>query len=461
MNATTSLAAPSAEELSPPASGPLRAPEDLPIYSPGLPYIGSTLGYLFHPLTYHLEGYRKYGPIFRTRYLQKMQVVIAGVEANEFVWRNSDLWSYGTTRAAFGEQFGPNYLTQLDGEPHRKKRRRLNAAFRPEWFMSRAPAMSRVCAERLAELPGGRADLRQFFCHRLLEAMNSEALLNTRLPGALEDTFIRVERGLLLGGLFGSFRRHWFRRKSYLRDKEKVVAQLTAMVRERMAQGLDSKDDMFTLALKNHPADEPPLDEEELVGDLYVLFLGGLNSTASLCIWSLMEVYRDKQWLAELREEIDAVPPDQFRSMSQWPKIKATIMEVERMRPPTPSHTLMPVRDFELYNTRVPARTPIAHVQALAHFLPENYPDPFRFNPRRFLEGSGDFVKGTHGTFGGGQHRCLGMPLARIQVPLLLANVVARYNLKYDKEPSFKTRLEPSTMPREKRLPFTLARRGR
>ncbi len=438
--------------LKAPASQPVpKTPADFPLYAPGLPIIGPTMGVIRDPIDYHLAAYRQHGPIYRTSYLGSESLVIGGLDANEFVWSNSALWSYHDMRASFREEFGDKYLTPLDGDPHRRKRRRLNPAFRPDLLMGNAPAMSRVVRERLERLKGEKVELR-LTCHRLLLNMTSQVLLGIDLDEEQLGDIILVEKDLLLGGLFGPARRLFFNRPKYLRAKRKVIEYLGRLVDERLAKPLRDDDrDTFSVALRSVPDGETP-DRDELIGDLYLLLTGGLNSTANLALWTLMYLSFRPDWLAQIREEIAAVPPDRFTAMKQWPKIKATVMEIERMRPPTPINVLLPVEDFEFQNIRVKKGTPVTHVLCLTHFMSEIYDQPFEFRPERFL-GETNYPAKAHAAFGGGAHMCIGMPLARLQVPLIIANIAANFDLEFTRPLSFQPRLSAALTPAQKSIP--------
>jgi cytochrome P450 len=437
------------------AAVPLRTPDDFPRYAPGLPVLGPTLGLLRDPIGYHLEAYRRFGPIYRTTFLGSESLCLGGMEVNEFIWRNSELWNYGLTRSAFREEFGEDYLTQLDGQRHKKKRVRLNPSFRPDFLMRGSGKMITTARENLEQVAGQTLDLRQF-CYRLLLRMTTKGMLGLELPEETENAILQVEKDLLLGGLFGSARRLWFNRPVYRRAKKKVMTFLGELVARWTADPAGAPE-MFKLVLKT-PEGEPAPNADELMGDLYLLITGGLNSTANLILWTLMYVYHRPDWLQELEAEVAAVPPEQFTAMKQWPKIKATILEIERLRPATPVNVLIPVGDFEYEGITFQKGRPVTHFLVLPHFLPEIYEQPESFLPERHL-GDRLYPGKAHATFGGGAHMCIGMPLARLQSPLILASLIQDYAVEYAGRPSFVGRLSAALTPSDKTVMATIRRR--
>jgi cytochrome P450 len=426
----------------------LKTAADFPRYAPGLPVLGPTLGVIRDPLNYHLRAHAKFGGFYRNSFWGKESLCLFGLEANEFIWRNSELWSYGTTRASFREQFGDNYLTQLDGKPHKKKRMRLNPSFRPDFLMSGTPAMNATAVEDLAKIAGRTVDLRDF-CYRLLLHMTTKGMLGLDIPLRFENAILLVEHNLLFSRLFGPYKKYLFGRPAYRRAKAEVMEYLGQLV-DLWSSRPDEAPEMYRLATRM-PEGEPPLSREELMGDIYLLLTGGLNSNANLILWTLLYVFHRPDWLEQLKAEVDAHPPDQFTAMKQWPKIKATIMEIERLRPATPLNVVVPTADFEFQGIAFKKGEPITHFVVLPHFLPEIYDEPHSFRPERFL-GETSFPAKAHGTFGGGAHGCIGMPLARLQSPLILANILYQFDLQFLKRPSFRPRLSAAMTPVEKRI---------
>ena len=418
--------------------------------------VGPTIELLRDPIGYHLKAYRELGPVYRTSYLGKESLCLAGMEVNEFVWRNDKLWNYGAMRTAFAHEFGDDYLTQLDGQPHKKKRMRLNPSFRPDFLMGGSGKMIATAKENLAQVAGKSIDLRQF-CYRLLLRMTTKGMLDLDLPEETEKAILQVEKDLLLARRFGPAWKMWFKRPVYLRAKEKVMAFLGELV-DRWTGDPTNAPKMFTLTLRTAEGDVPPT-RDELMGDIYLLITGGLNSNANLILWSLMYVFHRPDWLAQLQEEVAAVPPEQFSAMKQWPKIKASILEVERLRPGTVFNVLVPAADFEFQGIAFKKGRPITHFTILPHFLPEVYDDPESFLPERFL-GDKVYPGKAHATFGGGSHMCIGMPLARLQSPLILASVLQDYEIAFEGKPSFRGRLAAALTPSDKSLPVTIKRRA-
>ena len=211
------------------------------------------------------------------------------------------------------------------------------------------------------------------------------------------------------------------------------------------------RDDILSRILKSHPQKEPPIPRHEMVHDLSQLYMGGSTTTAALISWTLLYTYQDREWLAELREELASWDAARLIKMNDFPKLRATLFEIERLKPSIPIFLRIAAKDFAFRGYRIPKDTPVIHLHTLCHFLEDHYADPLKFNPRRFLENPGLPERDIHGTYGGGEHGCVGQNLARVAPVVAVGDIVSRYDLEFvDGPPSMKERYDVTTAPAER-----------
>jgi cytochrome P450 len=357
----------------------------------------------------------------------------------------------------FREQFGATYLTQLEGLAHSAKRKRLSPAFRTRALQQQIPAMSRVWHDALTAADGSVVDLRAL-CKRLVVQMAGRALLQIGLPDGADDDISALEHDLLAGAALGPLRKLWFRRPSYRARKREFESLVASVVRERRADW--SGVDLLSTILREWPDRVELPGVDELVSDMVLLLQAGSESTAHEILWALLLIASRPDWLNELRAELEAWTPDDAGTFATFPKLRATVLETERLRPSIPHAFRIAARDVEFAGVRIPAGSALLHATTLPHFLDEIYDDPLSFRPERFLDGH-DCPHRAHGTFGGGSHVCLGQPLARVQVPLAIAMVCKRVDLSFRSVISLRARLSGVVTPVERAIPVRVDARCR
>ena len=413
--------------------------QNIPVYKFGLPLLGATLAAKRDPFRFYLDAYRRNGPIYRLPLAGRTPIVLGGLDANDFIWRNPENWSYAHSNVAFREQMGPDHVTQLDGKPHRARRQHLQPAFRPDTIMRQVPKMDAIIASELDAVAGQPTDFTRLIARTIIK-MSSRTVVQCELSDAMIATMDRWEYEFIYGITLRWMRHLYYNRPSYRADKREVFAEFGRILdaRQKMAE---PPEDNLTAILRAHATNggEPP-SRWDLINDIYLVLLAGAHNTTNLIYWCLLYLQTHPEWRAALREELQGWDGNTFRGMSAFPRLKATIQEVQRLRPGTILLSKSAAVDMEFKGYRIPAGAAVLHTNTLCHFLEEIYEDPFRFRPERYLDGK-TFPPKANGFFGGGSHICLGMNMTLIHTPLFLANFVRNYDLSLDFDPNFDVRL--------------------
>ena len=441
---TESSPKPPAEPLDTESLKPI---SELPFYRPP-GEVDCTRAYRRDPLLAFVPAYQEMGPIFRCKFVGREVVAMGGLEANDLIWSNNDFWDYHKTNAHFREQFDESYLNQLEGEAFYKKRRRTAQGFKPSVLLRQSGAMSEVLYDEARQVIGRRVEMR-LFCMRLIICMTGRVLMQTTLPKGMDRTMAISNRDMLRAPTLGKWRHLFYWKPARIYRRKKIFRFLGQLLDAR-AKTSETPDDILSLILAAHPKDAPPIPRQELIYDLSQLFMAGSTTTSQVILWTLIFLVKHPAWLAELRKELGAWDPFNFAGMTAFPKLKATLLEMERLRPPGATITRITAREFAFKGYLIPKNTPVLHLGTLCHFLPEVYDAPLEFRPQRFLENPTLPPKNAHGIFGGGAHACVGQPLVRMLSPLLVADLITRYDIRFETDLSLQTKLDVVTTPVEK-----------
>lgn len=180
-------------------------------------------------------------------------------------------------------------------------------------------------------------------------------------------------------------------------------------------------DDLLTELTLVSDSEDGQLSHEELIATVMGLLLAGHETTSNM-IGKMMAML-----LAE-REHFEAVIDDPEL-------VPGTVEEVLRLD--TNLGFGIPrfiTEDIEVRGIPVPAGTTLLTVQAAANRDERKFADSVRFNPRRENNNQ-------HLTFGAGPHFCLGQPLARVELQVVLGTLARRL-------PNLQLRDSPDTLRR-------------
>ncbi|PHU28278.1 Berbamunine synthase [Capsicum chinense] len=161
------------------------------------------------------------------------------------------------------------------------------------------------------------------------------------------------------------------------------------------------------------------------------LLSAGSDAITSTIEWAMAELIKNVDSMKKVQEELEIELSDsdypKESQLLQMSYVQACVKETLRLHPPVP--LLLPHRAIEtckIMSYTIPKDTQIlVNVWAIARD-PSIWEEPEVFRPQRFLSSDMDF-KGNDFEFlpfGAGRRICPGLPMAAIEVPLVLASLV-------------------------------------
>lgn len=157
----------------------------------------------------------------------------------------------------------------------------------------------------------------------------------------------------------------------------------------------------------------PPEKSFERVFDEVSTTIGaGFETTAAVIRIAGFHIYSQPKILQKLRAELAAAPDHKLGTLEQLPYLTATIMEAMRLAPGIASRSARIAQDEDLVYAgwRIPAGTPVGMTIHLLHQNEEEYPEPQRFNPDRWMNPTPwRLANKTFVPFGKGRRNCVGM----------------------------------------------------
>ena len=136
--------------------------------------------------------------------------------------------------------------------------------------------------------------------------------------------------------------------------------------------------------------------------------------------------------MKEQREVFAAGTEMTLERIRQMSYLERVLKEALRMYPPLVMLMRKVLRDFE-FDGRVSPAGGVALVSpGAAHYIPEVFAAPERFDPDRFGPGREEDKKFKNGfiPFGGGRHRCIGSTFALQQVRVIWSILLRRFDVE-------------------------------
>ena len=353
----------------------------------------------------------------------------------------TDMSVFHSKRIA-GPKESPAYTTLTSGlfamneNKHRRQRRAIQPAFHSARLEGYHATMVALTERTLAGMRVGDT------CD-LVEAMTplTLAIANKTLFGldTTPDTLSIGERIQTVLGLstspttFVPLNLPFTPRRRLVDTATQLEQELRRVISMHRAMAVDRDDILSELLATRDEADAEAdaLTEDELVGQLFLLFLAGHDTTKNAIAWTLFLLVQHPKVLADVLDELHrtlrGAPPRHDRP-NALPLLSRVIKESLRLFPPAPFTGRMTVQPTELHGVVLPAGTEIIVSPYCLHRDPALYADPLEFRPERWETLSRTPFE--YAPFGAGPRTCIGAGFATLELTTVLAMLLQRFGLE-------------------------------
>jgi cytochrome P450 len=303
------------------------------------------------------------------------------------------------------------HMLNLDPPDHARLRRLVVKAFTPRRVAAMRPRVEVITAGLLDALAAGpdEADLIEAFAFPLPVTVICELL---GVPAADQDKFQHWSHAVLSSTAGPQELR------------EAGLAMYTYFTELVAAKRKAPADDLLS-ALIAATDEGDSLDEQELIGMIFLLMIAGHETTVNLIASGVLALLKFPDEMARLRSDPSLLP--------------AAVEELLRYANPlnhaTERFTLEPV---VIGGVEIPAHEWVICVTSSANHDPSRFGSPGRLDLGRDTSG--------HLAFGHGIHYCLGAPLARLEGEIAFGALLSRFPALSLAVPATSLRWRPSSL---------------
>lgn len=283
-------------------------------------------------------------------------------------------------QAAIGETFRSIPLG-VDPPEHGKYRRYLMPHFSPARLNRMQDHIREVVVEMIESFAGkGEVDVAWDF-GRVFPVRIFMGLMG--FPASMFDQFLDWEWNIL-----------------HANDRQKTMAALRgvlAFLRGFIAQKEANADEHLVSSIVHGSIEGRPPTEEEKIGMVWFLWLGGLDTVAA----TISQMFRRMALEPGIQQTLRADPSLTQPAVEEFLRTQPILSSVRTAK-----------MDFEWHGVTIKAGDTVQCLNSAGNFDPTRFTDPQKFDPTRKLN--------RHFTFVAGVHVCLGAPLARMELRILL-----------------------------------------
>lgn len=168
------------------------------------------------------------------------------------------------------------------------------------------------------------------------------------------------------------------------------------------------------------------LSDAELISQMVTFLMFGHDTSAAAMGWFFHHVWRDEACLQALQQEQSQLGAG--ADPEQMPLLRSALFESMRLSPVVVHLTRHALCATQVGEWHVASGQRVLPCMYLAQRNPALFPEPQRFDPRRFLQMQPEWRYGFF-PFGLGNRLCAGMPFAQRQMMLLASEVLQSVSL--------------------------------
>jgi cytochrome P450 len=176
-----------------------------------------------------------------------------------------------------------------------------------------------------------------------------------------------------------------------------------------------------------------PMADRQARDEAVNLFLAARGTTATALTWAWYLLSRDPDAERALHEEVDSALGERLPTapdLSRLPFTRNVLAEAMRMYPPAWALKREAVTEVPVGEYVVPAGSTVIVSPYVLHHDASSFPQPDRFDPRRFSTDGTPPRESAYLTFGHGPRWCNGEHFAWMEGALVLAVVAQRWRLR-------------------------------
>lgn len=337
---------------------------------------------------------------------------------------------------------GKGLLTS-EGEYWFRQRRLIQPGFHKNRIKNLVTLIQDVVDTHLEELEPSRGKVIDVY-PKMMEvafkiignAMFSNAATDEDLK-TIESAILRVQQ-FIINRVRQPFMQPWYWLKGDMKKYKNLAGEIEQVILGIIANRKELKeqpDDLLGMLINTRYEDNgEPMSEEQLLWESNILFVAGHETTANSLSWMLYLLAEHKAVAQKLSAEIEQQlgdAPLSFEALMKMPYLNAVILETMRLYPPAWISDRVAKGDDEVEGHKIPANTMVLALLYHSHHREEDWDEPMRFNPDRFLN-----VKNPNAyfPFGAGPRMCIGNNFAMLEMQIFLIQFLKKFKVDIHSE---------------------------
>lgn len=340
-------------------------------------------------------------------------------------------------------EFQGEGLVNIHGDAWRRQRKLVAQGFQSSRLAELLPIQIELLDELLvgfAQAAGeGPVDVHQQMVRMTLGMVGKSIFGRAMTDGELAqigDTISAIQ-GFIVRQIVQPYLIPWFRisgqSERYQQLRRDADAVVLKHIQQRRSEGTGDLDFLRILLETPYKDSGEPMTEEQALIEALQLMVAGNETSSNGLTWTLYLLGQHPEYVSRIRDEIDEVVGDgafTFENLHRLETALKVIYEALRLYPPFWMIDRIALEDDEICGIQIPKGALVIPYIYGTHRNTDHWDDPESFDPSRFDKAQRqDRHKYAYVPFGGGPRVCIGNNMAIMQMLLIVATLVRRYDV--------------------------------
>nr|WMZ41212.1 cytochrome P450 family 85 subfamily A polypeptide 1 [Ipomoea batatas] len=402
----------------------------LPPGTMGWPLFGETTEFLKQGPTFMKNQRTRYGSFFKSHILGCPTVVSMDPEVNRYILVNEGKGLVPGYPQSMLDILGKCNIAAVHGAAHKHMRGALLSLISPSMIRYQLlPKIDEFMRSHVGTWDRKVIDIqdktnKMAFLSSLKQIAGIES-------GDIAGEFMPEFFKLVLGTLSLPINLPNTNYRRGLQARKNILGLLRKLIEQRRVAG-EKQDDMLGL-LMNEEENRYMLSDDEMIDLIITLLYSGYETVSTTSMMAVKYLSDHPKVLDELRKEHMAIrekkapnDPIDYNDSKSMRFTRAVIFETSRLATIVNGVLRKTTQDIELNGYVIPKGWRIYVYTREVNYDPGLYPDPYTFNPWRWLDKSPD-NQNHFLIFGGGTRQCPGKELGIAEISTFLHYFVTRY----------------------------------
>lgn len=245
---------------------------------------------------------------------------------------------------------------------------------------------------------------------------------------------------MLVNELRQPYKQWWFQISGKIERHLQLIQEARLILKnivEERKKSTNKEGDLLDMLLDARYEDGKPMQEEQLIDEILILFTAGHETTSNALTFTCELLSRNPQVQEKIATEIAAsksISTDLMEVIRSCPYTNQVIDEAMRLYPPVYFIDRVNIEDDEFEGMKIPAGTSILLSIYEIHRHKEYWQHEEDFNPDRFAENL-QLKNPAYYPFGAGPRKCIGNNFAMYEMILAISEIVHRFRIEEKKAP--------------------------